>query len=169
VTDLRGTLVQLRRRVDAHFEAAVARTPSGFACREGCWACCRPRFSVFEIEAVAIREALAQIADEDPALRERIREQGRDAELGHCALLVEGRCSVYEQRPMICRSHGLAVVTEDGVEDHCALNYVDVQVPRASVLVLEAVNRPLSVMAEMWTAGGRRVGLDELALNQRDR
>lgn len=162
--DLRGTLVQLRTRVDAHFEGAVERTPEGFACREGCWGCCAVRISVFEIEAVGIREALARIAEEDPAMRERIREQGRDAEIGHCALLVDGRCSVYEQRPVICRSHGLAVATEDGAVDHCALNYVEVEVPRASVLMLEAVNRPLSVMAEMWIPGGGRVGLDVLAM-----
>ncbi|MFV8756076.1 YkgJ family cysteine cluster protein [Nannocystaceae bacterium ST9] len=159
MTDLRATLVQLRRRVDEHFDAALARTPSGFACREGCWSCCRPRFSVFEIEALGIREALAEL---DPELRERVREQGRDAELGHCALLVEGRCSVYAQRPVICRSHGLAVMTDEGVVDHCELNYVGVEVPRASVLVLEAVNRPLGVMAQMWAAG-ERVGLDALA------
>jgi len=160
VTELRATLVQLRRRVDDHFDAAIARSPEGFACRPGCWSCCRPRFSVFEIEALGIREALAEL---EPALRERIREQGRDASLGHCALLVEGRCSVYAQRPMICRSHGLAIVTEDGQVDHCELNYVEVEVPRASVLVLEAINRPLSVMAEMHTSGGGRIGLDALA------
>jgi Fe-S-cluster containining protein len=161
--DLRGTLVQLRSRVDAHFDSAVARSPSAFACREGCWGCCSVRISVFEIEAVGIREMLGRIGEEDPAMRERIREQGRDAAIGHCALLVDGRCSVYEQRPVICRSHGLAVATEDGAVDHCGLNYVDVEVPRASVLVLEAVNRPLSVMAEMWIPGGGRVGLDTLA------
>lgn len=167
MSELRQVLVQLRRRIDGHFEQAVARTPSGFACREGCWGCCRPRFSVFEIEAVGIREALEQIAQTDPELRERLREQGRVDALGHCALLVDGRCSVYEQRPVICRSHGLAVAITDedgevGVA-HCELNYVGVEVPRPSVLMLEAVNRPLGVMAEMWVVGGGRVGLDALA------
>ncbi len=163
MTDLRATLVVLRRRVDDHFAAALTRTPEAFECRAGCWACCRPRFSVFEIEAVGIREALDRL---EPQIREQIREQGRTPEIGHCALLVDGQCSVYDQRPVICRSHGLAVAvaTDDGVVmDHCELNYVGIEVPPASVLALEAVNRPLSMMAEMWAGGGQRIGLDALA------
>lgn len=157
--ELRATLVQLRTRVDQHFEAARARSPGAFACREGCDSCCLPGLSVFEIEAAALREALAAL---EPALRERVRTQGHAPERERCALLVEGRCSVYAARPLICRSHGLAVVADAGVVDHCPLNYVDQEVPRASMLVLDAVNRPLAVMAQLWD-GGARVELAALA------
>jgi len=42
-----------------------------------------------------------------------------------CCLLKEGRCLVYESRPLICRSHGLPLVSNDlteGEVDCCPLN-----------------------------------------------
>jgi len=161
-------LVTLRTRVDAHFEAAVARTPEGFACRVGCDRCCHARFSVFEVEAAPIRRALAELERVDPATRERIREQGRQG--AACALLVDGRCSVYAERPLICRSHGLPIAVRDPDDpdgpltlDHCPLNFVDLPPPRASVLVLDAINRPLAVLAELDSPGANRVSLADLA------
>jgi Fe-S-cluster containining protein len=151
--DLAATLVQLRSRVDAHFAAAVARTPAAFACAEGCSACCEARFSVFPVEAAPIQAALARLAVADPALRARVRDQADDpAHQHHCALLVDRRCAVYAERPLICRSHGLPVVAPDtGAISHCPLNFTgDPTPPAASVLRLDAVNQPLAVIATLW-------------------
>lgn len=167
-------LVRLRARVDDHFTQAVARTPDQFACRPGCESCCHQRFSVFEVEASPIREALAQLARTDPEARRRIRERGEDTELRECALLLDGRCSVYEQRPLICRSHGLPIGVRESDEpgsplrlDHCPLNFSDGHgdrdIPRASVLVLDAINQPLAVLAELTAPGESRVELAQLA------
>lgn len=148
--DLAGTLVQLRRRVDLHFDAAVARSPSSFTCTAGCAACCHARFSVFAVEAAAIRQALARLAAEAPDLRARVRRQADDpAHQDRCALLVDDRCSIYAERPVICRSHGLPVLTEGHV-DHCPLNFTEHAPPSASVLRLDAVNQPLAVIATLW-------------------
>lgn len=159
-----GGLVQLRRRVDEHFANAVGRTPEAFACREGCSSCC-VRFGVLEVEAARVRVVLAEMAVRDPALRERVRMQGRDAAAKACALLVDDRCSVYEERPIICRSHGLPIrVTQDDGStrtDTCPLNFVGVEPPNASTLVLDAVNAPLAVIGRMW--GGDRIPLAVLA------
>lgn len=150
--ELAGTLVQLRRRVDVHFAEAVARSPAAFTCGEGCAACCHARFSVFAVEAAPIAAALARLAAEDPALRARIRRQADDpAHADRCALLVDDRCSVYGERPLICRSHGLPVLA-DGRVDHCPLNYASGSPPAASVLKLDAVNQPLAVIATLWQA-----------------
>ena len=112
--ELGATLVQLRRKVDAHFDAAVARSPHAFRCAEGCDACCHVRIGVFAVEAAPIRDALARLAHEDPALRTRVRLQADDPAHAHrCALLVDGKCAVYAQRPLICRSHGLPVLVPD--------------------------------------------------------
>lgn len=152
-------LVTLRTRVDAHFEAAVARSPGQFACRAGCFDCCRSGLSVFAIEADRIRGALGRLPED---VRAVVRAQASEAGREHCALLVDGRCSVYTERPILCRSHGLAVrpVVDEPEFDHCPLNYTSETPPTASMLSLDAVNRPLSVMAAMW--GGARVGIAAL-------
>jgi hypothetical protein len=150
-------LVTLRRRVDDHFDAALSRAAGAMRCRIGCDQCCRVRLSVFAIEGDRIAHALAAL---DPALREHVRAQAGDA--SHCALLVDGRCVVYEQRPLICRSHGVPA-RADGETSCCPLNFVDAPADPASVLNLDAINLPLSVMARMHDGEGRRVALAELA------
>ncbi len=182
---LHTALVQLRTRVDEHFEAAVRRSPAAFACAEGCESCCHQRFSVFEIEASTLRNALVEIETADPALRQRIREQATSREHSErCALLVDGRCAVYDARPMICRSHGLPIAVEgtDGQKiDCCPLNFraptdndepvgprrFTPEPPARSILRLAAVNQPLAVLAELWHRTTRsthlRVELAQLA------
>ncbi len=175
--ELSGVLVQLRRRVGAHFEAAVARTPAAFACRAGCESCCHQRFGVFEVEAAPMRRALAELALRDPTRRQRVRDQADAPEhADRCALLVDGRCAIYEARPMICRTHGLPILVrrdeDDGASgpdevgsdrvDHCPLNFREQAPPAASVLRLAAVNEPLVVLARLWD-GGQRVELSALA------
>lgn len=159
--DLRERLVLLRTRVDEHFSAAVERSPKAFACREGCSMCCHARFGVFELEAEPVRAALRELGEADPDLRERVRAQADDpAHADRCALLVDGRCCVYEQRPLICRSQGLPLLADERV-DWCPLNFEDEQPPRESVLNLDALNAPLAAMAQAW--GGERVDLAEVA------
>ncbi|MEM9462704.1 MAG: YkgJ family cysteine cluster protein [Myxococcota bacterium] len=163
-----ATLVVLRRRVDDHFEAAMQRSPEAMQCRVGCARCCHQRFGVFEVEAHRLRAALARLARHDPQKRERVRRQADDPDaMHHCALLVDDRCTVYEQRPMICRTHGLPTLVRDpegGASlQGCPLNFTTEDPPTASVLDLQAVNAPLSVMAQMWDGQGARVELAELA------
>lgn len=165
----RAALVTLRRRVDDCFAAALARSPTEMQCRVGCSRCCHQRFGVFEIEAHRVRTALARLGRSDPALRERVRQQADDpAALHHCALLVDERCAVYDERPLLCRTHGLPtrVREHDDAEPTivgCPLNFTTREPPAQSVLELGAVNAPLSVMARMWDGHGHRVPLVELA------
>lgn len=171
-SDAELALVQLRRRVDDHFAAALARTPASFECRAGCSQCCGVRFGVFAVEATRVAAALTRLAHDDPRLRARVRAQADDPRHGACALLVDGRCSVYDERPLICRSHGLPVqrVADSGerVVEVCALNFTESVPPPASVLVLEAVNAPLGVLARMWDGQGERVELAALARAEDD-
>jgi len=170
---LRGVLVQLRRRVDDHFAAAAQRSPRDLTCAAGCAACCHQRIGVFEVEAAVLREALAELAITDPERRARVRRQADDpAAEGRCALLLDGRCAVYAARPLICRSHGLPIAIESGDDpaprvDHCPLNYQEAPPPPASVLRLAAVNQPLALLAALWSPDAPdaaiRVELAELA------
>lgn len=151
-------LVTLRTRVDAHFDAAAAKAGDAMRCARGCEACCHVDLSVFEVEAAPIREALAALPS---ALRESVRAQASQTE--RCAMLVEGSCAVYGQRPLICRSHGVAVQLDDGSVDHCPLNFTVDPPPPGTVVNLVAINEPLSVMATLWDGHGTRVRLADLA------
>lgn len=167
--DARAALVTLRRRVEEHFTAAQSRSPGAMQCRSGCADCCRVRFGVFGVEAERIASALAELGQRDPDLRARVRTQADDPGHDACALLVDHRCSVYDARPMICRSHGLAVrVRDDGEEriDCCPLNYRDAPAPAASVLELAAVEAPLSVIARMFEPNAERIDLAALARDE---
>jgi len=151
-------LVTLRTRVDAHFDAAAADAGDQMQCAPGCASCCHVDLSVFEVEAAGVREALAAL---NPEARERVRAQATQTE--HCAMLVDGRCMVYAQRPLICRSHGVAVQLDDGRVEHCPLNFRNTPPSPARVLRLAAINQPLSVIATLWDGAGDRVALRELA------
>jgi Fe-S-cluster containining protein len=97
-----------------------------------------------------------------------VRQQADDPEVAHhCALLVDDRCSVYDERPLICRTHGLPTRGRDEAATSslqgCPLNFTAGPPPASSVLELAAVNAPLSVMARMWDGHGSRVALEALA------
>jgi hypothetical protein len=158
-------LVLLRRKVDEHFEAARARSPQAVRCASGCHACCRPGLSVFAVEAAPIREALRALAESDPAARARVRAAAASFGRDRCVLLLDERCVVYEQRPIMCRTHGLPLRARIGGEvvvDHCQLNYQGVSPPAASIVDLERVDAPLAVLATMEGAD-LRITLDALA------
>ena len=162
--DAAQALVVLRRRVDQHFDAAVARDPTEFACKARCSDCCQAGLSIFAVEADRIRTALAQLP---ASTRAQVRGQAKQASPTHCPLLIDQLCVVYDERPMLCRSHGLAVRPsalqnpDTPQAEHCPLNYTGRAPSPKSVLDLDAVNRPLAVMAQMW--GGGRIALNDLA------
>ena len=157
-------LVVLRARVDDHFDNALRRTPDAMQCRAGCDQCCHVRLSVFSIEAARISRVLSELSRREPDLRQKIRERAKDPQWAHsCPMLIDHRCAIYEERPLICRSHGLPVA-HDGETHWCELNFTQVAPPAESGLRLDAVNHPLSVMARMWDGLGERVELEELAL-----
>jgi uncharacterized protein len=76
------------------------RFPSLLHCRPGCTECCI-EFAVLPLEAAILQNALLQ--GNRPGRQEKI-----------CIFLQEnGRCSVYSQRPVLCRTQGLALAYID--------------------------------------------------------
>lgn len=164
----RRALPVLQARTDQHFERALQRSGGQMRCAPGCDQCCHVRFSVFTVEAEGIRAALLALETSDPLRRARVRQQADDPAGGdRCPMLVEHQCAVYEARPIICRSHGTPVLIEDPGEpprqECCPLNFREAPPDPLSVLRLEAINQPLTVMARMFDGGGARVSLTELA------
>jgi Fe-S-cluster containining protein len=81
------------------------------ACKKGCAGnCCRIHISVFPVEAVSFAAALQKLP---PKKVRHIRQKARQANsFGPCPLLEKGACRMYASRAVICRTHGLPVLTE---------------------------------------------------------
>src|SRR5205085_3576683 len=87
------------------------------ACRAGCDACCSVPvdvqahevfFAANHIQTHFSPTQLQDVIEQLAAHRQRVAAFApgtREASRQRCALLVEGRCSIYEGRPEACRSH----------------------------------------------------------------
>ncbi len=122
---------QLIEEVDRVTAELSDRYRAHLQCRAGCSACCHHHLSVFGVEARAIRDALVDLPS---TLQTRVEEQARAVieleAMGapvRCPLLIDERCSIYNRRPVICRTQGLPILmtANDGVEevDWCPLNF----------------------------------------------
>ena len=96
-------LGELTAKIDGFFARVEQRHGDDMQCQTGCSDCCHVRLSVTAVEADAIRADLADHAitpGSDPA---------------RCAALdANGRCQIYEARPVVCRSHGVPIRLSEG-------------------------------------------------------
>ncbi|KQX96857.1 hypothetical protein ASD28_17350 [Massilia sp. Root133] len=76
------------------------------ACRAGCSSCCHMNTIIYEHEAIRLAEVSGRkmtrlpFRPSDVVFAEGLKFNGRP-----CPFLVENRCSVYEDRPLVCRTH----------------------------------------------------------------
>lgn len=117
----------LLAKVSAKFDEIHRRQEHRMACGRGCSACCAPDLSVFAIE----RENILRLIRSTPGLEEKLRrlEIENPHQGQRCRFLDENHaCSIYEARPIICRSHGAPVFSKEegeAVVDVCPLNFQD--------------------------------------------
>ena len=97
--------------VDQRCRRIFSRHPDQIACTRGCAGnCCRIHLSLYPVEAVSLALALDKMA---PAVRDRIKHKARHTNsFGPCPLLEDGACLMYDARAVICRTHGLPMLTE---------------------------------------------------------
>lgn len=101
-------LGELHAKVDGFFARVVARHGDDMQCTTGCSDCCHVRLTITGVEAVAIRALVATWPNER---RMRLAEVGPE---DRCAALdTDGRCKIYEARPIVCRSHGAPIRMRD--------------------------------------------------------
>jgi hypothetical protein len=154
-------------KVEAFTETTFARRRSDFACSAGCAACCHTWLSVSAVEADEVRAALEALAPETRAhVRQRGQRESARAANGanepRCAMLDDDdRCSIYEARPLVCRTQGHALRypfglipseaitrrTEKGDLTWCPLNYEAAEPKPEDVLDAERVDQILAVVA----------------------
>lgn len=131
-TTLEG-YIRFRDEMSRQADALFARYAPHLTCRRGCYYCC-DEITVLPVELHALRRYLDEHGRPDPgrlggppedrgetpqAIRERDERRSVDRSAygtfgpapgaqRRCAFLGrEGECTVYEARPVICRTHGL--------------------------------------------------------------
>ena len=98
---------QLAEKVDAFFERVQGRYGAQMRCASGCSDCCGHQLTISVVEAEAMARALAT-RDAETRRRLAARAAALAGASGPCpALEADGRCAVYEARPLVCRSHGV--------------------------------------------------------------
>ena len=87
-------------KIDTAVQKAFDRAKDALKCAKGCSSCCVDGLTVLPVEA-----ALIEASGRFPPAKSMP---------GMCAFLDEsGACSIYEVRPVMCRTHGLALKTTE--------------------------------------------------------
>lgn len=115
----------LTAKIDAFFARVAARHGDDLQCAAGCSACCRQRLTITAVEAAAIE---AWAATRAAAERAEVAAAAAAAAPDACtALAADGRCRIYDARPLVCRSHGVPVRMRSArglpVVESCDLNF----------------------------------------------
>ncbi|MEO6068854.1 MAG: YkgJ family cysteine cluster protein [Gemmatimonadota bacterium] len=143
----------LLQRLDAWFAEAMVKHGSVIPCRAGCTACCHGPFDISPADAELLREGITLLEPKDRAevrvrgelLLTRMQELAPGwgppwdvSALGEegfdqvaealaeepCPLLGDdGKCRVYQHRPLVCRLIGVPMLTDlgDTLENACPI------------------------------------------------
>lgn len=127
----------LRDYCDGFWRKVKERHSADLLCRKGCHECCRLE-GVTALEAQVLISALhleGAVINKQPALQ-----------AGFCPFLWVDECLVYKDRPLICRTHGLAISGQfltGGVVDCCPANFSKkllVSIDRDLILDIDMIN-----------------------------
>lgn len=127
-------------------------------CKKGCSQCCMVNLSVFQVEADNIRSWFQNLS---PERKEAIKNAWKKESLpSACSFLKDDACTIYEARPLICRSQGLAFkFQETGTSyiDICPLNdELLATITEKEILNLDLLNLILSQMENLNSLGTQR-------------
>jgi Fe-S-cluster containining protein len=101
---------ELTAKVDAFFARVQARHATDMQCGSGCDSCCRTRLTVTGVEAEGVRAHVAGLSAEARVRLAEVARRPYDPGDMRCAALEDdGRCLIYDGRPLVCRSHGVPV------------------------------------------------------------
>lgn len=145
VKSRRRKVITIANRVKTALEPYVA-------CKAGCTHCCHMNTMIYEHEAVRLAEVTGRkmvrlpYRPLDQVALEGTRFNGRP-----CTFLVENKCSVYEDRPLVCRTHHS--LRED--VSHCSMksDFNHIRPPMYDPDILEVPYMALSASynrAEPW-------------------
>ncbi|MFV0592179.1 MAG: YkgJ family cysteine cluster protein [Draconibacterium sp.] len=119
-TEKSGAYKKLRDKIDSLSEKLANKHQKHMMCKAGCDLCCMD-YRIFPVEFYHIRDRLKENGYQHnvPAVTEE----------ENCAFLKNHQCAIYEERPVICRTHGLPLLymNEEGDWElsACELNFTE--------------------------------------------
>jgi Fe-S-cluster containining protein len=121
---------ELVAAVDAEFARNRQLHGARIQCRPGCSDCCHHVFSISGLEAAQIGRGVQTL---DPGRRKIVQERARDYVASPpvigarvpCPALMDGACSIYEFRPLMCHRFGMPIYNPDKPDRilACELNF----------------------------------------------
>lgn len=97
--DFFSSYFNLRSRLDINIQSLEALHSSHMKCTKACSHCCM-NFGVLPIEAYAIAQVI----------QGKTAKPVADEHTDNCRFLQDSLCSIYSNRPFICRTQGLPIV-----------------------------------------------------------
>lgn len=140
-------IVTLQENASGFFDKTILKYASEMKCKEGCSKCCYTDISIFKVESERIKEWFNS-KDEEVKKNLKLLWSSQN-EPKACTFLYEEKCSIYEVRPVICRTQGVPLfLATENVLDYCPLNFEAKDPPKEDWLNLERLNTMLSLAAK---------------------
>ncbi len=163
---------QLLAEVTAAMAPLLTRHRHLIRCAPRCSECCQA-LTLLAIEASVVAEAFQALP---PATQAAIRTEAA-ARGDHCPFLRAELCTIYQARPLICRTHGLAIGYVDEASatievSACPRNFAeDLPLAVDDLLLLDPFNARLAALnqefaAAMGLSAATRVAMCDLILAQ---
>jgi len=147
-------IVSLHENASDFFDKVFTKNSLQMDCKKGCSKCCQTDISVFEIEADRIRQWF-----NSQSIEEKIKLKSLwciPSVKVNCSFLVNDNCTIYEARPLICRTQGLPLyLSSENSLDYCPLNFKSGNPEKSDWLNLERMNTLLSIAAKSVKKEGR--------------
>lgn len=145
---------RLTAEVDRFLDGACRRVGAGMVCGPGCDSCCKSSLTLLPVEAFRLRQGFDGLAaSEKQKVTDACLTLASEGREGPCPVLHEGRCLLYEHRPLVCRTHGFPLYSAEFSErggtpvDFCPLNFTEDSgletIPREAILNLDLLNQKL--------------------------
>lgn len=136
----------LQQNASDFFDKVQKKHTSKMECKSGCSKCCYTDISVFEVESELVEDWFNQKSVEEKENLKKIWKGKNNS--GACGFLYDEKCTIYEVRPIICRTQGLPLhLSSENVLDYCPLNFKEEQPEKDDWLNLERLNTLLSFAA----------------------
>lgn len=151
--DLKNLLQQYAEfivEVDARLDYLNQLQHKHLNCKPGCSLCCKIDRTVNLIEGYWLNQHYQQLN-----IKDKTAIQNQLGDLNKCPLLINNKCMLYQNRPVLCRSHGLPLLYHDGLESgigFCELNFLNgpIEFTDANILNMDAVNAKLMHIDQVW-------------------